>query len=430
MLSQTNETVYTYGRHMCSITINKVIHSMLLRLFCLCICCSIFSTLAHETKPHAHSQHGIPAMSFAADKQGKLWRVSLQHDKLVVDSSTNQGAQFSNPVTIDTGNQKVVAKGEDRPHLIVGPNKTLYLAWTEDRKGFYAGHIWFTRSLDAGLSFETPKIVHQDKAEIAHRFHAMELASDGKLYLIWTDARDATHAKTRNQPFTGLSLYYSVSLDQGNTFQPEQKLIESSCECCRLAVTQTPNGRIAALWRHVFEGNEREQMIGEIQTTGRIVTKRASYHHWKIDGCPHHGGSIISGGEADQWWGYHFAYFDGNSAKPGLYYSRVDGNTWSFFPAKRFAELSKHPARPTLFAKKQQVWLAWLESEGKQTKLFYQVSDDEGRSWSTPSLLHETHQSNDYPVLLSLGEQPFVLWPIQNESLFMKALTPSSSSPN
>lgn len=397
---------------------------MFLRHFCLLVCCLTFSTLAHETKHHGHDQHGVSAMSFASDQQGKLWRASLQQEKLIVESSSDQGAHFSNPVVIDTGTQKIIAKGEDRPHLIVGSNKTLYLAWTEDRKGFYAGYIWFTRSLDGGLSFEPPKVVHQDKAEIAHRFHGMELSSDGKLYLIWTDARDATLAKTRNKAFTGLSLYYSVSVDQGNSFLPEKKLIESSCECCRLSVTHTPNGRIAGLWRHVFEGNEREQMIGEIQSNGNTVTKRASYHHWKIDGCPHHGGSIISGGEGEHWWGYHYTYFDGNSAKPGLYYSRVDGNAWSFFPAKRFAELSKHPARPTLLAKKQYVWLAWLESEGKQTKLFYQVSDDEGKSWSTPMLVHETNQSNDYPVLLTLGEQPFVLWPIQNESIFRKALTP------
>lgn len=397
---------------------------MFLRHLLLLVCCLSFSTLAHESKHHAHAQHGIPAMSFATDQAGKLWRVSVQQDKLVVDSSEDQGASFSNPVVIETGQQKVIAKGEDRPHLIVGANKTLYLAWTEDRKGVYAGYIWFTRSLDGGLSFEPPKVVHQDKSEIAHRFHAMELTSDGKLVLIWTDARDATVAKTQKQPFTGLSLYYTVSLDQGASFQPEKKWVESSCECCRLAVTNTPNGRVAGLWRHVFEGNEREQMIGEIQSSGNTITKRASYHHWKIDGCPHHGGSIISGGESDKWWGYHFAYFDGNTAKPGLYYSRVDGNAWAFFPAKRFAELSKHPSRPTLFARGSFVWLAWLETDGKQTKLLYQVSEDEGKTWSSPTLVHETNQANDYPVLVGLGEQTYVLWPVQNESIIRKILTP------
>jgi len=75
-------------------------------------------------------------------------------------------------------------------------------------------------------------------------------------------------------------------------------------------------------------------MIAEIPAKANQipVMKRATFGHWKIDGCPHQGAAIATGGEGKDWWGYHMAYFDGNDAKPGLYYSRMDGVAWASSP--------------------------------------------------------------------------------------------------
>lgn len=396
-----------------------------LQLFILALLSTLsIACYAHE-KHHASREESSPlAISLATDSNHTLWRVQVVHDHLMVDQSQDKGQHFHSPVKVNPLPQKIVAKGEGRPHLGFGTNGQIYLSWTEARPGNYAGFIWFSRSTNGGKSFEPPKIVHQDRAEIAHRFDALEVASDGRIIIFWTDAREAMAAKEKKEPYTGLAIYYAVSTDHGASFQAEERLVASSCECCRIVTSHNPKGDIVALWRHVFEGSERDHMLGALSAKGNITLKRASYSHWKLDGCPHQGGAIVAGGQDAAWWGYHYAYFDGQPAKPGLYYSRVDGQAWAFFPAKRVADLSKHPAHPALWSLGENVWLVWEETEGKQRQIVGQNSENGGKDWSAPHVLAQTTGQADYPALLSFAQKPYLAWNTENEGLFIQQLMP------
>lgn len=379
------------------------------------LCCASFVN-AHE----AHTQHQSSslAVSTVFDAQGQLWRASVGDGHVMVAYSKDLGRTFSKPVVVNKAPQKIGADSEARPKIAVGQSGHIYVTWTQALKKPFAGYIWFARSIDAGKTFETPKVVHQDRSEITHRFDALNVAPDGRITVTWVDKRDLIAAKMAKKLYDGAAIYYAISTNDGVSFLPEQKLADSSCECCRIALTNKPDGTVVALWRHVFEGSERDHMMAEIPESGSAANpKRASYGKWKVDGCPHHGAALASGGESERWWGYHMAWFDGGNDEFGkqssLFYARMDGVAWVSSPAKKFGNMQKQAGHPALVSIDEQVWLVWREKEAGKSQIWLMKSDDEGKNWGDRQLVVEATGNADYPILLQHGKQVYLVWNTQ-----------------
>lgn len=367
--------------------------------FLLALLLSINCYLATAHEGHTSYQAGHVAVSLVADQHGKLWRASVNKGHVYVDYSTDMGKRFSKPVQVNADKMKIAAHGEARPKIALAGNGNIYLTWTQPLKKRFTGYIWFARSVDGGKSFEKPYIVHQDKAVITHRFDALHASSNGNVTVVWIDKRDLEAAKKADKPYRGAAIYYAVSTNQGKSFNPEQKLTDHSCECCRIAVTSKPDGTVVAMWRHVFEGSQRDHAMAEIPKAGEAPNiVRASYGRWELDGCPHHGGALAYGKD----FGYHMAYFDGGGKKPGLKYSRMDGEAWVAFPPKKFGNNKKRAGHPALYSQGDNVWLAWRESgEKSSTEIWGMHSTDGGKSWSEPTLKTTIHGKADYPQIIA-----------------------------
>lgn len=389
----------------------------ILTFYLLCFACTLS---AHEA--HTQHQNSSLAMSLAFDGQGGLWRASVNGGFVEVSSSRDFGKTFSKAVRINQAPQKIGADGEARPKIAVSSEGYIYLTWTEALKKPFSGFVWFARSIDAGKTFEKPYIVHQDRSEITHRFDALNVSADGRITVAWVDKRDLLAAKAANKPYEGAAIYYAVSNDKGASFLPEKKLADSSCECCRIALANKPDGTVAAMWRHVFEGSERDHMIAEIPAADKTPNaKRATFGRWKIDGCPHHGAALASGGEGERWWGYHMAWFDGGnddaSKDATLFYARMDGEAWVSSPAKKFGNMKRQAGHPALAAIGEQVWLVWREKDAGRTQIWGMQSDNEGRNWEAPKLLADAEGTADYPLLLQKGDALFLVWNTAGEGL-------------
>jgi len=374
------------------------------------------SITAYAHEEHTNHSKSMLAISVAFDAQGGLWRASVQNDFVVVDVSQDLGKSFSKPMQINLQPQKIAADGEARPKIAIGPEGNIYLTWTEALKKPFSGYIWFARSIDQGKTFEKPYIVHQDRAEITHRFDAVNVVPNGNITVSWVDKRDLIAAKAAGKPYDGAAIYYAVSLDNGASFVPEQKLADSSCECCRIALTNKSDGTVVAMWRHVFEGSERDHMIAEIpRNAGQApVIKRATFGRWKIDGCPHHGAALASGGEDKDWWGYHMAWFDGGNddagKKASLFYARMDGEAWVSSPAKKFGNQKNRAGHPALLSIGEKVWLVWRETEAKNNTIMGLFSEDGGRSWGDAKAIASTADKADYPQLIVKDKQAYLAW--------------------
>lgn len=373
----------------------------------------LFALNVQAYEAHTMPQKSTLAISVAFDSTGMLWRASVQDGFVQVGKSSDLGKTFSKPVKVNLISQKIAADGEARPKIAISPEGNIYLTWTEALSKPFTGYIWFARSVDAGKTFEKPYIVHQDRAEITHRFDALNLAPNGNITVTWVDKRDLEAAKKLGKKYDGAAIYYAVSADKGASFKPEQKLADSTCECCRIVTTNKPNGTVVALWRHVFEGSERDHMIAEIpalEANSHAAPRRATFGHWVIDGCPHHGATIASGGEGANWWGYHMAYFDGNDKKPGLYYSRMDGVAWASSPAKKFGDNAKQAGHPAILSLGEHVWLVWREIKDGKSSILGMFSEDGGRSWSDVKTLAYVSDKADYPILTSHKTTPYLVW--------------------
>lgn len=356
-------------------------------------------TGAHE----AHTEQATSglAISVTSDEDGRIWRARASKGQVLVSSSLDAGQHFGKEVAVNATPMKVAADAEARPKIAVAANGNIYLSWTEHLKTPYAGYIWFARSVNGGKSFETPYIVHQDRAEITHRFDALQVAANGTITVAWIDKRDLLAAKAAGKPYEGAAIYYAVSTDQGKSFAPEQKLADSSCECCRIAMTSKPDGTVAVLWRHVFEGHERDHAMAEIGQSAAPAIVRASYGHWKIDGCPHHGAALAVG----EGFGYHLAYFDGAGDKPGLRVARMDGEAWVTSPPRKIGDPKRNAGHPALLSMGEKVWLAWREHDAKGMDIVAMTSLDGGKTWSSPVVMAHTAAKLDYPQWLNLRGQ-------------------------
>jgi hypothetical protein len=386
--------------------------------------------LAHEG--HDHGAAAAPlAISLVFDAQGTLWRASVKDGHVLVDSSPDNGQHFDTPRVVNPDAQKIGVDGDAKPKLAIGSAGQLYVTWTQALQKPYTGYIWFARSVDGGKHFEPPFIVHQDRAEITHRFDALAVTrvpgqAQDRLYVAWVDKRDLLAAQAAGQPYAGAAIYYAVSDDGGASFAAERKLADSSCECCRIALV-TPDdgsGDAVALWRHVFEGGVRDHAIARFNTkpVAADAIKRASFGNWQIDACPHHGPALAQGGD----WGWHMAWFDGGTHNrekmPGLFYARMDGEAWVSSPAKRIGDGSKQAGHPALISRGDAVWLAWREMEADGSRLYLMRSQDGGRSWGAAEAMLSTAGSADYPMLLMRGTQVYLAWNTARDGLLLKSL--------
>ena len=391
--------------------------------------------IAHEEhgKTQATSQDSSLGISLAFDAQGSLWRVLESNGLIFVSMSGDLGKTFAKPVQVNPKSQKIAAEGEARPKIAIGPEGNIYLTWTEGLKKPFTGYIWFSRSVDGGKSFEKPIIVHTDRAEITHRYDALNVAqtgyAKGMVTVTWVDKRDLIEAKSAGKTYEGAAIYYAVSTNQGASFLSEKKLADSSCECCRIALTNKPDGTVVAMWRHVFEGSERDHMFAQIpnEQNQTPLIKRATFGHWKIDGCPHHGAALALGGEGKDWWGYHMAWFDGGNEESGkdaaLFYARMDGEAWVSSPSKKFGKHSNQAGHPSLLSKGENVWLVWREIENKMHKIIGMYSDDGGRYWGAPKELAVSTGKTDYPIMLNKDNQAYLAWNTVKEGLIMQGLS-------
>jgi len=399
-------------------------------LFLLLAC---LASLAQAHEGHNNHQSSNLAVSIAFDAKGNLWRVRAKDDFLLVDVSRDFGKSFAKPITINPSAQKIAADGEARPQIAIGNEGNIYLTWTEALKTPFSYYVWFARSINGGKSFDKPYILHQDRSEITHRFDALNVAPNGNVTVAWVDNRDLIDANTVNKPYNGAAIYYAVSNNRGASFSVEQKLADSSCECCRIATTNKPDGTVIAMWRHVFATSERDHMLAEIpqltkagQPASPPILKRATFGHWQIDGCPHHGPAIASGGEGNDWWGYHMAYFDGNEKKPGLYYSRMDGVAWASSPPKKFGNNKNQAGHPALLAMGDYVWLVWREIELQNNMAHHIIlgmfSDDGGRSWQEAKVLAASMGKTDYPQLVGFQGKTYLAWNTMDEGFLLLGL--------
>lgn len=341
--------------------------------------------------------------SAAVDGAGHLWVAYAQpagnSGQVVLQRSDDAGASWQPPLRVNAVVEPVAAEGENRPKLAFGTGGEIYVTWTSPTSAKFTGDIRFARSLDGGKTWSAPTVLHHDRQLITHRFESLLVDPKGRLWAAWVDKRDLKLAEDAGRAYRGAAIYYAHSDDRGATWSNDTKLADSSCECCRIALAVDPQGRVGAMWRHVFEPNERDHAFALLGTSSAPV-ERVTLDRWRVDACPHQGPSLA---------------FGRNGTRHAVWFNQVDGQGRAFYgqlTQKGPNGVHPLPAGAThadVAVTDRSVVVAWKRFDGSVTKIESLVSSDAGRTFAPgPSL--QTAGDSDQPRLVRAGQRILLVW--------------------
>lgn len=348
--------------------------------------------------------------AFAPD--GLLYAVAKQGEHLMLYRSTNEGVSWSAPVVVNAQPEAISADGENRPKLAFAKDGGLLVSWTHPFSKPSTGEIRLARS-DDGERFSAPITVHQDRAEITHRFESMLVAGDGRVLLAWIDKRDLEKAKAGKEAYRGAAIYAAVSTDGGRSFQPEKKLADHSCECCRLTSASDADGAPLFMWRHVFAPNERDHAIVRIKADGSPeAVQRATFDRWKIDGCPHHGPSLA----VDAAGVRHAVWFNQKDGEGRVFYGRLSTDAAGTSVDGQRTVGGARAEHADLAVSGKRVAVVWKEFDGEQATIRAELSEDGGKTFRILDLAASAGPS-DQPRALARGEKLYAFWRSEREGM-------------
>ena len=156
--------------------------------------------------------------------------------------------KLGEPVRVNSSPDEVWGFSVSKPQLKVGPSGKLHVLFTGNQnlgQGKSAVIARYTRSIDAGKSFEPVRTLNATADNdlsatmhggfvAAHAFGTLLATDNGDVHVYWIDTRLMDESDTAGALFT------AVSRNGGESFEPDQPVMEDSvCPCCQLAADAT-----------------------------------------------------------------------------------------------------------------------------------------------------------------------------------------------
>ena len=373
-----------------------------------------------HTMPAKHAPRAQLGSGVAFAPDGSLWLVGLDaHGSLFVQTApANNWQQWGAPRVLDTQGDAISADGENRPKLVFGPKGWVVISYTQPRPKPNTGFIRMLHSRDGGQTFSAPVTVHTDRQEITHRFEAIGFDAQGLLHTVWIDKRDLEAAPKvgGKSTYRGAAIYRNVSRDGGATFGPDLRVADHSCECCRITLAQGADGKLRAMWRHVFAPDVRDHAFAVLDAGTALATAppappklvRATYDEWHINACPHHGPALV----ADAQGGFHTVWFgmrqQGGANVAAVRYARLNADGSPVLDSVR-ALPDDRAEHADVQAAGPRVAVVWRSSDGSRTTVKAWLSTDGGRSFAQ-QVLGEVTGPNDFPRLVQHAGRMVAVW--------------------
>jgi hypothetical protein len=355
----------------------------------------------------AHAGLPAPVITTVFDAAGVLYAAEAKDNRVTITKSRDLGQTFSEAVAVTPEPELLDANGEARPKVAIGRGGEVLVSWTKKGEALYTGDIRFSRSTDGGRTFSTPVTVNDDGLEIGHRFDSLGVAPDGTVWLAWIDKRDLERATKAGTAYAGAAVYVASSSDGGATFSANRRVLDHSCECCRIGMAFDADATPVLFWRHVLPGGIRDHVVVRLTNDAPAMPARVGHENWAIEACPHHGGALaISAARR-----YHFAWFTGaESTGEALFYAHSDDRGATTGTPVRLdrEDLAGHPS---LAIAGGRVWLAWKEWRGdNRTVVMLMDSRDDGTTWSTVREIATAPGNSDRPFLITHGDDVYLSW--------------------
>jgi hypothetical protein len=352
-------------------------------------------------KPHeAH----VSAPAVAVTRDGKIvlaWIAQQGHDNNLFVA---QPGSDPKPVRVNPEGLSVDSLHQP-PGLALGPGGEVYVSWSSAKPvpegGLFASDLRLSRSLDGGRTFENPLRVNEDRP-ISHSFEGLGVAPDGTVIVSWIDSRDGVSTA---------STYLARVTERGSRVEKTLKLDEGeTCVCCRIDVAAGPGDTVAVAWRKVFPGSIRDMVVGLSRDGARSFSPAGLVHadRWKINACPHRGGSVAMDGRGRVYLAWYTETAEG---QPRMLFA-ASGDGLRFGPPSRLNTAAGYiPDQVRLAADPAgRVAIVWEEATAVRRRVLLRYSTDGGRTLSAPQALSQAIKAYAPDVAVAPSGDFVVAW--------------------
>jgi hypothetical protein len=352
-------------------------------------------------KPHeAH----VSAPAVAVTRDGKVivaWIAQQGHDNNLFVA---QPGGASKPVRVNPDGLFVESLHQP-PGLALGPGDEVYVSWSSPKPvpegAFFASDLRLSRSLDGGKTFESPLRVNEDRP-ISHSFEGLGVTSDGTVLVSWIDSRDGGNSA---------ATYLARIVERGSRVERAFKLEDGeTCVCCRVDVASGPRDVVAVTWRKVFPGSIRDMVVGLSRDGGRSFQRAGLVHadRWKINACPHRGGSIAMDDRGRVYVAWYTETADGQPRM--LFAAGGDGGRFGS-PVRLNTAAGYIPDQVRLASDPSgRVAIVWEEATAVRRRVMLRYSIDGGRTLSAPQALSQALKAYGPDVAVGPSGEFVVAW--------------------
>ncbi len=215
---------------------------------------------------------------------------------------------------------------ETPPQVVVDESGIIHVAYAASAdvaRRWETMAVRYTQSRDGGKTWSSPVSAGASSFDGYRNDHELHVTRTGLILVGWLDST------VGDQDSGAIHFVVSGSRDGGETWSPTAVVDENpSCECCRVALTSTSDGKVFAAWRKIFPNSERDMAIASSGDDGLTwsAPERVYQDGWVVGHCPDAGPSLL----ADAADALHVAWWTGKEGAAGVKYARTPAGGGAF----------------------------------------------------------------------------------------------------
>lgn len=361
----------------------------------------------HDPSMHMDMQHAAALGASAAfDAHGRLWLVTAGNGHVWLRHSDDFGKTLSAPTPVNQTAEKIDAHGENHPDIALGPEGQIYVSWTHPLAKPWTSEVRFAGSRDGGKTYSMPVTISGDGANAGRGFDALAVAGNGDVVVAWIDNGDPAAPKVAEQPHRA-AFAYSWSSDGGKTFNPPRRLMNHSCECCRIALARAADGAIATFFRGVYGENIRDHAFAWLNTDGKPDhVARVTFSSWQIAACPEQGPGLAIGANGVR----HGVWYEASHG-PTIWYGQLEPG---HRPQHKLKIGGPGASHADVAASGHDVWVVWNQVDAHGYQLMLRTSHDGGDHFGAPRTIAKSTAAVYSPQALVYQGHAYAAWNTAN----------------
>ena len=220
-----------------------------------------------------------------------VWINADNNPNIYYARSEDHGSSFSVPIQVNTVDGHAIEISYSGPK-IESVGNTIHIIWADQRNGYDATNIYYSRSLDAGETWTEEIPIGEDSK--FNLYPEITSSDNGDIHVIYY---------SYGQRFLNFeNIFYLTSADTGQSFSADEIVNNYSgsipCDCCPPDILILNDGRKMAGFRNDDEDiRDTYAMFSDPDTTVWENLTRISFDEFEINYCPSSGPGMSSLGD-------------------------------------------------------------------------------------------------------------------------------------